>query len=605
MAERDAFQQNIDGVANLIGSSDNKTFVNSNDEEGVDGQYIDVLKLDMTDDELLDLSKGYELKSSPYTAKIKPRQEENKKYYRGTQASGTGTKVIPSNLIFEGTETFIPQALAKNPEPVVYSDDTDAGKQASNDLKTMLQYHADVLCLRKKLGVMVRQWSNDFIGVMKYGWNAKTNEIDVSLRRPKNFVFDPDGYINEFGDYIGDYLGERIPSSAEDLIDLFPEHKAYILIKVNGKLGTPVIRTEWWNDEYCFTTFMDVVLDKYKNQYFNYPEPSEHDEEKEVEPATPTINHFASPKMPFTFLSVFSLQEQPHDITNLVEQSIPNQDRITSRDIQIEKNLASANNSVLLSGTSFTAETAAQAVDSFYEEGFILVPDGKVDSAVKRLAANNLPDSVFKSQEIDKDTLRSVMGVQGLVPQDAPEQGTARGMILNQSHDNTRIGGGVGDALEQVADSFFNWLVQLYCVFYDTPHYGAIMGSGRAVEYVSIINSDLSRRFVVSVAPNSMKPKDEISEMNMAIQLWNNKALDPIGLFKKLNDGDPMATAKRVSLWITNPQQYMMTYFPEAQPQVAQQPDTGQIANVPNAETPNLGNEPANASLSNVPITTP
>ena len=592
----DSFIKNIAGVSNLIGSSDNKTFVHEGENEGVEGEYIDVLALDMTDEELLKLRDNYEGKSSSYTAKVKPRQELNKTYYKGKQLSsgGLNSKVIASNLIFESVETFIPQALAKNPEPVVYSDNTEEGKLASDSLKTMLQYHADVLCLRKKLGVMVRQWSNDFIGILKYGWNAKTNEIEVSLRRPKNFVFDPEGYVNEFGDYIGDYLGERIPCTAEELIELFPDQKGYISLKVDGKLGTTVVRTEWHNDDFTFTTLLDVVLEKHKNEFFNY-------DEGEEETATPGINHFAVPKMNYTFLSVFSLQEEPCDITNLTEQGIPNQDRITDRDKQITKNLASANNSVVLSGTSFTAETAAQAVDSFYEEGFILVPDGQVDSAVKRIPANNVPDSVFKAQEIDKDTLRSVFGVQGLVPQEAPEQGTARGMILNQSHDATRIGGGVGDALEQVADNFFNWLAQLYCVFYDAPHYGAIMGNGRAVEYVKLVNSDMKRKFVVSVAPNSMKPKDEISEMNMAIELWNNKALDPIGLYKKLNDPDPMATAKRVALWTTNPMQYMATYFPEVQP--AQPP--GQGAPLPPQDgtaTPNLGGEPANAALSQVPL---
>lgn len=593
----DSFQQNIDGVANLIGASDNKTIVKNGSGEGISGDYEDILDLPMSDEELILLRDGYEIKSSSYTTKVKARQEINKAYYKGVQkSSGTSSKVVPSNLIFESVETFIPQALAKNPEPVVWSDDTEEGKLASNDLKTMLQYHADVLCLRKKLGVMVRQWSNDFTGILKYGWDAKLNDIEVSLRRPKNFVFDPDAYINEFGDYIGDYLGERIPSTAEALVEMYPQHKDFIFIKVSGKLGTTVVRTEWWNDDYCFTTFLDIVLEKHKNEFFNYEEKTE-----ESETATPAINHFAVPKMPYTFLSVFSLQEEPYDITNLIEQSIPNQDRINERDIQIEKNLASANNGVILDPKYFTSETAEQAVDSFYEEGFILGdPKGVV-----RMPANNIPDSIFKSQEIDKDTLRSVFGVQGLTPENAPEQGTARGMILNQSHDSTRIGGGVGDALEQVADNFFNWLVQLYCVFYDTPHYGAIMGNGRAVEYVSIVNSDLTRRFVVSVTPNSMKPKDEISEMNMAIEMWNNKAIDPIGFYKKINDADPMGTAKRVSLWLTNPQAYMQTYFPEQAPAV-QTPDTGQGLGTTGGSPPEgLSAEPANASLSTVPLNNP
>ena len=112
MNQDNSFVQNIMGVQNLIGSSENKTVLKDGENEGVEGEYTDVLELDMTDDELITLRDSYELKSSPYISKIKPRQELNKIYYKGKQKSNGGTqdKVIPSNLIFESVETFIPQA---------------------------------------------------------------------------------------------------------------------------------------------------------------------------------------------------------------------------------------------------------------------------------------------------------------------------------------------------------------------------------------------------------------------------------------------------------------------------------------------------------------
>ncbi len=602
----DPFAENIEGVRQLVESGINKTnSLNSGLEEGVEGEEEDILKLPMTDEELITLRDEWEGKSNGYLPKIKPRQDRNKLYYAGKQRAPTTQqdKVISNNLIFEAEETFIPQALSKNPEPVVWSDNTDEGKQASNGIKTMLQYHADVLCLRKKLGVMVRHWSIYFIGVVKHGWDTKVGDIKTEIRKPQNFILDPDGYIDEYGNFVGAFLGERIESTAKQLIDLYPKHKDYITIKVNGKLGTNIVRTEWWTDEYCFTTFMDEVLDKHKNEYFNYETPEQTDEYGTViQSATPAINHFAIPKMPYTFLSVFSLQERPHDITNLIEQNIPNQDDITDRDVQIAKNLASANNSVVLSGLAFTVETAGQARDTFYEEGFLLVPNGDVEKAVKRLPANEIPQAVFRAQENAMNSLRTVFGTAGLTAQDNTRDETARGMILNQSHDSTRIGGGIGDALEQVADNIFNWWLQLYCVFYDEPHYGAVMGNGRAVEYVALANSELQRKFVISVAPNSMAPKDEVAEQNLAIELYNAHALDPITLFKKLNFPDPMETAKMVALWTTNPQAYVAQFFPEQAQQIPQQ---GQPI-APQEGTPpqTLAQPPASSALSNVPIAT-
>ena len=604
----DAFTLNIEGARDLVGSSMNKTQSNGMGDDSIVGDFDDILTLNKTDEELLDLERQYKNKSAPYTGAVEPRQKRNKLYYKGLQRATVGdeTRVVPSNLIFEAEETFLPQALSQNPEPVVWSDDTDEGKAESNDLKTMLQYHADVLCLRKKLGVMLRHWSIYFIGVAKHGWDEKAKDIKTDIRRPINFILDPDGYIDEYGNYIGDFLGEKIESTAEDLIELFPEHKAYIVIKVNGKLGTKVVRTEWWNDDYCFITFADKVLDKYKNPYFNY-ETKETDDEGNVT-ATPGQNHFASPKMPYTFLSVFSLQEQPHDITNLIEQNISNQDMINDRDDQILKNLKHGNNSMVVSGQSFDTETAKQAADAAEKGDPILVPDGNVDNGIKRLPASQIPDGVFQAQQISKDTLRGVFGTQGLTAQPQKADTTARGMILNQSHDSSRIGGGVGDSLEQVADNIFNWWAQLYYVFYDEPHYGAILGSGRAVEYVMLVRSRMNRNFVISVAPGSMKPKDEITKMNLAVERWNNKSIDPITFMKEMNSPDPMEDAKKLALWNTNPQLYIQIYFPESSAGMV--PDSANPLNPPNVDIgvpqdQSLSQSPASPSLSQVPISTP
>ncbi len=591
--DKDSFQLNIDGVTNLVNSGTNKYGDNSNDVEGIVSEEIDALDLEMSDAELIALKTSYENKYKPYEAKIEARQKQNKQYLFGMQKQGTSAlnnKTAPSNLLFEATATFVPQALAKNPEPVVWSDNTEEGKIASNDVKTMLQFHADVLCLRKKLGTMVWHWGVYFTAIIKHGWNKEINDISSEIRKPSNFLLDPDGYVDEYGDFKG-WIGERCQVTAQEMIDEYPKAKEALGDDV--KMGTLVVYTEWWSADgkYCFTTYENTVLDKHKNQFFNYEEGK--------------TNHFAIPKAPYTFLSVFSLQEQPHDFTNLIEQNIANQDRINARDYQIEKNLAHGNNSIVVSDTAFTVETAHQAADAL-EKGDPILAGGNIESAIMRIPANPLPNGVLDSQQIDKDTLRSIYGTQGLTAQQPDEQTTARGMILNQSHDSSRIGGGIGDALEQVADNIFNWWLQLYYVFYDEKHYAAIMGNGRAVEYAQIMMSGEERRFVVSVTPNSMVPKDELTETNQAIQLWESKALDPIGLFKRLNSPDPMEDAKRVSIWTTNPELYMQQYFPEATP-----PPVQDSANPPNPTDinqnipppdPNISQEPASASLSNVPL---
>lgn len=609
----DAFEENIAGVTNLISSGINKTDTENDGDEGIAGDLEDALTLQMGDEELLALSRQWESENTEYNAKIHPRQERNKQYYLGNQRSQNSQFMTPvgNNLIFQSEETFIPQALSQNPEPVVWSDNSAEGKDMSNDLKTMLQYHADTLNLRGNLGVMVRHWSIYFIGIMKHGWDEKVGDITISVRNPSNFLFATNGFIDVSGNFDGQYVGERIECDAYELIELFPKHADYIKTKVNDKLGTNCVRTEWWTDDYCFVTFGDKVLDKHKNEYFNYDSEEEvpDAEDPELPPQIEEVkgnNHFARPKMPYTFLSVFSLQEQPHDMTNLIEQNITNQDRINNRDEQIDKNLENGNNSIALSGNSFNSETARQAAMALQKGHPVLVPDGRVEEGIKRLPANDIPSAVFQAQENDKQALMGVFGTQGLSSQPQNEDSTARGMILNQSHDSSRIGGGIGDALERVADNIFNYWVQMYYVFYDEPHMAAIMGNGNAVEYVQLMMQQVSRKFVVSVSPNSMQPKDEITEQNLAISLAEAGWLDPINLFKALNYPDPMETAKMVTVFRLDPNLYMQMFFPqEAQqmtpPQGAPQPG-GEVPQQPGNADEGLSAPPANPSLSQVPI---
>jgi len=610
MPNGDAFDQNILGALSLVNDDTNKTSMLHEVEEGIADDYEDLLELPMSDEELLDLRDEYENKNNGYYPKIKTRQQRNKLYLKGTQRNYTSQehRVVPKNLLFEATATFVPASLAENPEPVVFSDNTDEGKAASNDLKTMLQYHADTLGMRQKLGVMVWQWSEYFIGAVKHGWEPLIDpitgedkgDITTELRKPQNLVLDPDGYVDEFGDFHG-WIGDRIEKQAKWFIEKYPKHKTYITLKVNDKLGTLITATEWWNDEYCFTTFQDVVLDKHKNEFFNYDDKSN--------TGLPVVNHFAAPKKPYTFLSVFSLQEEPYDFTNLIEQNIANQDRINDRDEQITKNLASGNNAIAISGQSFTSETADQAVATFYQEGMLLIPDGNME-AVKRIPASALPSGILETQQSDMDALRSIYGTSGLIPSNNPDE-AVRNNILDTEHDSSRIGGGVGDRLEITAKNIFNWWTQLYAVFYDMPHYGAIMGNASAVEYVSLSAQNLQRKFVVTVSPNSMAPKDESAERQQALQLAQEGFLDPINLFKALNDPDPVNTAKMVTLFRTNPQAYLQQFFPEqaammqpqmGQPQGAPQPQGGGQPQPQGSSPPSLGAPQASSSLSNVPI---
>lgn len=626
---QDPIEQNIAGVRQLVGSRLNKTPGSPDqDFEGAESERIDELELSLDEEELLRLAHQWENKYRTYEASIKLRQEAQKTYYLGRQREATpattgDVPAISANLLFEAEETFLPAALSKNPEPVVWADNTNEGNELANNIKTMLQFHADQQVLRRKLTLMTRHWSIYFIGVMKHGWDPKLNDIKSEVIDPQSLIMDPEASIDCYGDYEGAYLGERKTVTASKLVELFPEHKPYIFAMVEGRMGTSVTYTEWWNDDYTFTTFKDKVLDKTKNPHFNYAKQEEQtDEYGNTEKTTvPGVNHFAFPKKPYSFLSVFSLGEQPHDITGLIEQNIPNQRRVTRRTEQIDYNLSRSNNSDVYSEENFTQETATQASRAMANGRPVLIPAGKpIAEAVARLQAPSIGSEFFTELENSKTDLRSIFGTEGISSSAPDEDQTARGMILNQQFDNSRIGGGIGDALEQVADNIFNWWVQLYAVYYDEPHFAAIMGQMKAVEYITLIGSDLDRRVVVSVSPDSMKPHDELTQMNQAMSLWEAGALDPKTLLTMLNIPDPQDTAESTVLWLLDKNAYMQLNFPElaqqlqqiqAQAQMQAQAQAGAInqgaagAQAPPQSpepAPTLGEAPASASLSTVPL---
>lgn len=591
------FSLNISGVTDLIQSATNKVRSgNDQSPEGVATDHLDVLDLPMKDAELLKLRDEWEKAYAPYEGKIKPIFARNLKSYLGKDGLNSlisDDEVKAANLQFESEETFLPAATAQDPSPFVFADNTPEGNKISESVQTMLQFHAQQLLLRRKLAVMVRQWSIYHLAVLKPGWNMGINDVCVENRKIQDFVFDPNGYVDVFGDF-SSWLGERITMTASKLIELFPKKKEYITLVVQGHLGTEVIYTEWWNDDYCFSTFKEEVLDKHKNPYFNY-------EDKEVNPLTdqpvPTPrNHFALPKKPFVFLSVFSLQERPHDITGLIEQNIPNQNKITKRVEQMDANLSQSNNGLAFSENNFNQETAKQASNALTKGvGKVLVPaGGPISEAIVRIPAADIPNGFFDDLTNSENHLRSSWGTQGIASQEQKPDETARGMVLNQGRDTSRIGGGIGDVLEQsVAKSVFDWLVQLYCVFYDEPHFGAIMGVGKAVQYIELSNQQISRQLIVGVSPNSMKPKDEISKTNQATELFQMKAIGPKILLETLDFPNSDEAAADGALWAIDPMSYLKLNFPElaqqvqqmAQEQMAQQQQAQQMQMQQEAQT--------------------
>ncbi len=457
------------------------------------------------------------------------------------------------NAIYEALETFLPVATKRNPEPQTASDDTPEGKTLSDRVNRMLVYHADRLRMKLKLKRMTRYWALYFLGIAKIGWSEKENDLTFNVIRTQKIILDPEATIEE-GEYTGEYIGHIHQDTAANLARRFPKKEKTISERVKGHMGTMVGYTEWWTtSNMLFWTMEDEVLGKAKNPHWNETSTETQTDELGFEQETEARNHFASPKMPFVFLSIFNVGLHPHDDTSLVFQNLANQDLINKRKLQIDRNADNTNGGVVVSGDFFTKEEASQVANSRRRGGTIWVPSGDVTAAVQVMQPAQLPSFVYQDLVDSRQRLLDIFGVRGTTPSGLLNEQTVRGKIINRGSDESRIGGGISEYIEQVSDQIFNWFVQMMYVYYDETHTVPILGDQQAQQFISLRSTDFTKKLTVSVKEGSLIPKDDLSQRNEAVDLWGAGALSPIDLFDKLEFPNPTQMAQRLFLWQNAP----------------------------------------------------
>jgi len=228
-----------------------------------------------------------------------------------------------------------------------------------------------------------------------------------------------------------------------------------------------------------------------------------------------------------------------------------------------------------ISGDHFTQEQAGRAAKALEDGKSVWVPQGDVNGAISRDVAPALPNYIYTSLQDARQRIMSIVGVQGSTPTGISGQETVRGKILAKTSDDSRIGGGVTEYLEQVADQIFNWMVQLMYVYYDEPHVASVLGEEGAREYVTLRSSDLlNSQLFISVKEGSLIPDDPLTKANQAIDLYGAGAISLLDLHKRLGDGNPMKTASNVVLEKQNP----MALYPELAQQMAPAPQPAPTA---------------------------
>ena len=570
-------------------------------EEGVEQTQLGEFESTKSDEDIIRLTKNWEDVYDAYSKDIKQIQKDNLDYWIGKQYGEQQTagtrKPLVDNLIFEAVETFLPIATRSNPQALVTGNGTPEGEQVARTIARALEYQAQKQGLRMKLKGLTRNWAIYLIGALKIVWDTVEDDIDTKNILPSRLILDPNAEIDINGQYYGEYLGEKKKKTAKKLIQMFPKKEAFIKAHVQGNLGTKITYIEWWTPADLFFTIGHTVLGKYKNPNWNY------DGE-----GIKGKNHFKKPMIPYIFLTVFNIGKRPHDETSLIQQNIPLQDVINRRYQQIDRNVDSQNNGIVLSGKAFTKEQAAQAAEQLSKGNALWVPDGNINDAYRRDQAPALPGNVFQQLEDARNELRNIFGTSGSTPQGTESQKTVRGKVMINQLDASRIGGGITEYIEQVASTVYNWYVQMMYVYYTNEHSFSIVGP-KSQELMTIKNTDFTSKIHVQVKDGTLIPKDPLTKRNEAMDLWNSQAIDPISFYTAMDFPNPYESAKTLFQWSMikvgklDPAIMFPDYNP--QPQMPQQPQPGQLP-IPNRPeiTPQeakMGIDPQEAAMGSNP----
>jgi len=555
--------------------------------EGIISELTKELTLDEKDDELLSSAKSWKTSWEKYEKEfLDQARNENESYWLGYhhdkllyKSRTLGSRPVQENRIFADVETFLPIATRQNPEPLVSGGETEEGQQLASSVAKMLAYQADRLKLRLKVKKSTRFWMIYMLGATKHAWNLEENDIDCYTVRPQKLILDPDGYIDEDG-YHGAYIGEYKERTAKDLATIFKKSKDDIEKLTNKKDGTKIGYIEWWTPDFVFWEISQkIVLGKTKNPHWNYDQEEPMIDgtgqpvvDEEGNPATQKVtvkNHFKVKRMPYSFLTVFSLGNHPHDDANLIQQNLSIQDLINDRLTQINKNVKKMNGGVIVSGKYFNQEEASQAAEAIESGKTIWQPSGNAGEAIQRFDAQSMPPDVFNSVNDMRIMMDNVFGIHGTTRGEKQANDTLGGQILRKTSDTDRISF-VSDYIEQYVDDIYNWWVQLMYVYYDDEHVGEVMGDEKAKEYIKLSKETFEQantRLLVSVREGSLIPKDPMIKRSEALDLWKLNAIDPITLFEKLDDPNPRERAKKLIKFQLDP----LLLFPDLQQEIEKQ----------------------------------
>ena len=491
--------------------------------------------IDTPDEELISISKAWEIESSQYHDELERIWNINENYYKGNQ---TELDRIPSdmsnavqNQIFMGVETIVPIVTANPPRFVVEPpDESDQAIEYARVTQDVLGIHYETRDVKSKGEMLMRHMIIYRYGCWKPFWNEAINNVDVKWVRPKRLYFPK--VVTALP-----YVMEKLDITAEEFKETFGEDEFKEFLKNRGEEVIDInkvsgVYTIWevWSPFLVFWKSGTNLIKKLENPYFDFENMDK--------------NHFEYPRIPYILASAFRLGNEPIGETDLIQQTISIQDVINVVNRLIINNATkTGNGQVLVDSATMSEEEARNKITN--SPGIIVFGSGVANQNLfRRDTPPPLPSYIENLKVMAENAFDNIFGTHSTTRGERGQTEILGGRLLLKQADIGRIDLLVRE-YERCVSDLGNWWAQLMKLYYvgsrEFRYYGET-----GLKFVTLTPEMISKGVRIVVKSGTTLPTDEISKRQEAIELWSLQAIDPVTLFERLKFPNPQEAAQKL-----------------------------------------------------------
>jgi len=256
-----------------------------------------------------------------------------------------GKSNIVVNHIFSSIKSVTPFVTSKPAEPVVYPRKYNIEEEKTEEAKKLSLYAQEIIKkIYENSEIQKLNEANTInrylykIGILRYG--IKDKQIFTRLVDPANILFDCGA--KQFGDQ--EYIGEKIKILVDELIELYPAKKDFLLKKAQGKTDIRLEVIEWWTCETVITMLENEILEVRDNPFIS---------------DNPVLKYYDFAPIPFVALNVYNTGKNITDDVSEIDLTYKIQDALNDLYRQILDN-AKYNGNPVKVGIGITSDQQSQ-----------------------------------------------------------------------------------------------------------------------------------------------------------------------------------------------------------------------------------------------------